>query len=236
MAPVISASGTSYGLMIDNLQVDTFYYYKTRLCTPVQCNSDQDSIHTFRTPKSITQNLNTPILVSGEIYLSGSTQSGMIFSGSTQSGMIIFENTGSVIRVILPTRGLQIITSGSWDGILKVPQLINTGSITLSGNTTESVQRVWSVGSDMASLTLSGQVATLSIQIIAPSGTILNVYRSPRTDVPYIKIGTCTITNNTCTFTTDHFSLFAIGTIPPVVVPTSPSPPIGSSNTAGPGG
>ena len=72
--------------------------------------------------------------VSGSIYLSGATSTGIVFSGSTSSGLIILTNSGTAARVDIPTRGLIInAVSGTWDGILQAPSLATGTSITTSG-------------------------------------------------------------------------------------------------------
>ena len=70
---------------------------------------------------------------------------------------------------------------------------------------------IYKVGSDTSSLSLSGQVATIRIASVLPNGTVVAVYRADSENSPYIQITSCTITNSLCIFTTDHFSVFAIG-------------------------
>ncbi len=210
----VSASGAQYKFGINSLTADTLYYYKIQDCTIVYCNTDINTIYTFRTPKSVASNNNNQIVVSGEIYAQWSTGTGIIFSWWTNSGHIILINTGSAITVDLPTHNLHIISSGLWNGILEAPEVVNTGTtITISGNSPRTVQQIWSVWNTDTSLSLSGQVATITLIITAQSGSTADVFRTPNINTPYTQIATCTITNNRCTFTTNHFSLFALGNI-----------------------
>ncbi len=88
------------------------------------------------------------------------------------------------------------------------------------------------MGSSIASLILSGSLATVSITVPATLQTAtLPLYRSDDSGLTYSSIGTCTVGNNSlCTFTTNHFSLFALG------MPSFPVSPGSNSSTSGPGG
>ena len=180
----------------------------------VYCNTNLNTIYTFHTPKLVASTNNSQVIVSGEIYMQWSTGTGIIFSGWTSSGHIMLVNTGSTITVDLPTRNLQITSSWSWNGILEAPEQVSTGTtITVSGDNPKTVQQIWSVWNTDVSLSLSGQLATISLTLIAQSGSTADIFRSPNISTPYTKIATCTIMNNLCTFNTNHFSLFAIGSI-----------------------
>ena len=156
--------------IITELMPDTTYYYRILIMGEYAqaWNSDQYKIYSFRTPKVASQTITTPITTSGALYLSGSTASGMIFSGSTASGHIILRNIESTVSVDIPTQQLVIrAQSGTWDGILSSP-VVSTGAMVV---TTASgmipVSTIYKVGSELSSLTFSGQVATFAIQTSA---------------------------------------------------------------------
>ena len=97
-----------------------------------------------------------------------------------------------------------------------------------------SVSGVYSVGSPVASLILSGALATLRITV-SPSFMTASIplYRSDDYGVSYGYIGTCVIgSDSLCSFITNHFSLFALGTPSFPVVSGGSS----SSSASGPGG
>ncbi len=79
------------------------------------------------------------------------------------------------------------------------------------------------IGNETTSLILSGGLATISIRVSGTNGSTLPVYRSPDSSTPFTQIAICIVTGETCTFTTDHFSLFAVGAplVPIVIPPTS---------------
>jgi hypothetical protein len=162
-------------------------------------NPDQYKIYSFRTPKVATRTITTPITTSGALYLSGSTASGMIFSGSTASGHIILRNIESTVTVDIPTERLIISTqSGTWDGILSSP-VVSTGAMVVNTATGMiPVSTIYKVGSDLSSLSLSGQVAIFSIQTASPEGSQMTIYRSETRGGQYIVIGTCTVTGGVC--------------------------------------
>ncbi len=79
------------------------------------------------------------------------------------------------------------------------------------------------IGSPEASLSLTGSIATISMRVTSANGVTLPVYRSPDISVPFIQISSCTVAAGLCIFTTDHFSLFAVGSpVAPLVI----SPPL----------
>lgn len=210
---------------IEDLLPDTLYYYKIEWCGVIVCDeSIRNTIFTFRTPKTVEKVITSPITVSGEVYLNGSTATGVVFSGSTASGKITMINTGSTVTMALPTQWLIITSSGTWDGILRSPEVLSlTGTISLSGWSVAQVQSVMNIwGTGGVSLSLSGQLATITIAITGFNGSTLPIYRSPDSSIPYVQIGTCVVANNLCTFTTNHFSLFAVGTPVSTTPPTSP--------------
>ncbi len=219
-AQLKTSIGTDYRFSFEKLLPDTTYYYTTFVCSVALCSNIQmDPKLSFHTPKVVTASLSWTITSTGQLYLQWSSSSGMIFSGSTSSGQIILTNTGNAITVVIPTSGLKIFASSPWDGILIAPYFDTWAlSITLSGSTLPA-SVIYRIGSDISPLSLSGQVATISINVTSSNGSQIGVYRSSGVWLPYIKIATCIVTNNRCTFTTDHFSLFALGI--PVVPPSS---------------
>jgi hypothetical protein len=224
-------------VIITNLTPDTIYYYRILIAGDYAqaWNSDQYKIYSFRTPKVATRTIATPITTSGALYLSGSTASGMIFSGSTASGHIILRNIESTVSVDIPTQGLVISAqSGSWDGILSSPVVATGAMVVSTASGMIPVSTIYKVGSDLSSLTLSGQVATFTMNVSASDGSQMTIYRSEARGGQYVVITTCTVTAGVCKFTTNSFSYFAIGN--PVSSTSSSSSGGGSSSSSGPGG
>jgi hypothetical protein len=189
------------------------------------------TIYSFRTPKAATRTITTPITTSGALYLSGSTASGMIFSGSTASGHIILSNIENTLSVDIPTERLVISAqSGTWDGILSSPAVSTGAMVVTTASGMIPVSTIYKVGSDLSSLTFSGQVATFTMNVSASERSQMTIYRSETRGGQYIMIATCTVTGGLCRFTTDSFSYFAIGN------PVSSTPSPSSSTTGGPGG
>lgn len=110
--------------------------------------------------------------------MSGATATGMVFTGSTSTGKIILTNTGNTVYVSIPTNGLIISASGTWNGVLESP-IVDTGSksINLTGGTVV-VNTIYQIGNSSTPLALSGQLATISIGITAADGSQVIVYRS----------------------------------------------------------
>lgn len=135
------------------------------------------------------------------------------------------------VTLNLPTANLTITSSGTWDGILNGASLVATGGL-ISSTGLVSVSSIYSIGSPVASLILSGSLATVSITVSSTFQTsTLPLYRSDDHGLTYISIGACIIgSDSLCTFTTNHFSLFALG------MPSFPVVSSGGSNTYGPGG
>lgn len=92
---------------------------------------------------------------------------------------------------------------------------------------------VYSLGGSGTSLMLSGGVATVTLSVpnVSYNGKTLSVYRSDNNGISYASVNTCVVSNTlTCSFTTDHFSYFALGVPAPVVVVS------GGGSSVGPGG
>ena len=107
---------------------------------------------------------------------------------------------------------MTITASGTWDGIFVAPTVVATGkSITLVGGMTISSEVVYEIGSPTTSLTLSGKTATIVIKSTKIAGTMYPVYRSDDGGNMFNYVGNCTIKGGECTFTTNHFSQFALG-------------------------
>lgn len=107
---------------------------------------------------------------------------------------------------------------------------MNAGASILVGGMPVNTSIVYSLGSPGTSLTLSGTVATitLSVPFLSLIGATLPVYRSDDGGVSYSLVSSCVISGTfACSFTTNHFSLFAIGAPIPVSNPV---------NNKGPGG
>ncbi|MBX9809404.1 S8 family serine peptidase [Candidatus Gracilibacteria bacterium] len=228
----ISGNSKEYKAILTRLTPDTPYYYRITMTSLSggATNPEFYTPYTFVTPKVTTTAVTAPITVaSGEIYLSGSTASGVTMSGSTSSGFLILKSVPAKITTTIPALNLQILsTSGSWNGMLSAPRIENTGGvISLSGNTSVSSQLMFNVGNITNNLVLVGQLASISVtDIVAQSGSIVSIYYTPNTSTKFIKIGQCIITTNICTFTTNYLGVFALGNmeIPPVTPPITPAP------------
>ncbi|MBX9809162.1 SH3 domain-containing protein, partial [Candidatus Gracilibacteria bacterium] len=163
------------------------------------------------------------------VYLSGASATGITLNSGT--GTINLVSASSLLSI--PTNNLIITASGSpWNGILRAPTVTQTGGTILVGGSLISSSFVYSLGSPGTELLLSGGMATITlfVPVGALQGVNLPVYRSDNGGSTYVLVTNCTISNTfTCTFTTNHFSLFAIGVPPVVSVP-------GGGSSSGPGG
>lgn len=148
-----TASG-GYSGTISGLSPDTTYYYHITGCGYITC-TDYPNARSFHTPKVVSQNITTPVNSSGSVYLSGALSSGFTFSGSTGSGHIILTHSDNSVRVDLPTQNLNIISSGSWDGILNAPNTESGISTIVVNSNIVPVRSVYKIGSDTSSLNLS---------------------------------------------------------------------------------
>lgn len=205
----------------DSLNPDTTYYYKIIAYGILHNSIEQAVPYSFHTPKLVTQTGTGNISSSGSVYLSGSTADGVIYSTGAQTIILTESGSGRVIATI-PLREMTISSSGSWNGIIQAPVQISSATGITVATVNIGVQSIYMIGSPDVSLSLSGSIATISMQVTGTNGTILPVYRSPNILSPFIQIGSCTVTAGLCTFITDHFSLFAVGL--PVALTVTPAP------------
>lgn len=100
---------------------------------------------------------------------------------------------------------------------------------------------IYKVGSDTSSLSLSGQVATIRIASVLPNGTrsLLSIEQTQKI-VPIHRSLLVLLLIHSVLFTTDHFSVFALGSGSSGGGSTSggstPSSPSSSVSNTGPGG
>jgi hypothetical protein len=146
----------------------------------------------FRTPRLISQTGSGNVASSGAVYLSGSTASGVTYGTGVQT-IVLTESGASRVTTTLPLRGLTITSSGTWDGIIQSPTLVASATGISLGTTSTGVQSIYMIGSETASLALSGGLATISMQVTGASGSTLPVYRSPNSATPWAQIGTCVV-------------------------------------------
>jgi subtilisin family serine protease len=210
------------------LSPDTTYYYYTIIASTTYSENSQNRYQSFRTPKIIPQTT-TGWVVSGTwtYYLSGSSASGVTY-GAGGNQKLILSDSGNTAILDLSLTGVTITASGTWDGIFVAPTVVATStSIALIGGTTISSEIVYEVGSPTNSLTLSGKVASITIKTANTDGTVYKVYRSDDKGVSFTEVTNCIVNTWNCTFTTNHFSQFALGN------PTSPVNPIVSIGWGG---
>lgn len=82
----------------------------------------------FITRNIVSNTQSGTIITDKEVYLRGKNASGSVaFSGTASGSKITLINTGSQSKVEIPTHNLKIFSSGSWDSIIKGPE-IYTGS------------------------------------------------------------------------------------------------------------
>jgi hypothetical protein len=208
---------TTETLTLTGLTANTRYYYQIQVGWTWSL-SELSPISSFVTLNT-TISPDTPLVgndhswslsSSGKVYIIGSTATWVSNIGVSSWSLELID-TWSMITARIPLSGLSISSSGTWDGTLNAPIKIRsaTGIQLQSGSLL--VDSIYSIGNSTASLSLSGQVATISLSIYWANGTTIKIYRSPDILTPFTEIASCVVANNLCTFTTNHFSLFAIG-------------------------
>lgn len=207
-----SQNGVNEIWSVSGLNSDTTYYYHIDVCTRIVC--DQTGITMmFHTPKLVSAVLTGSLTSTGNVYIGNATTTGAVFSGGTASGKITLINTGTNIRVEIPTYNLRLTSSGIWDGMINIPETYTGSRAITTSSGALTATRIELIGSPIASLALSGQLATVMIPMIAENGTTIPIFRADSIGQVFVSIATCTIQSNLCTFTTDHFSAFALGTM-----------------------
>lgn len=143
----------------------------------------------------------------GSVVFSGATTSGIVLNSP---GTLILASLTGASNVSLPTN-LTITASGSWDGYFHAPEQTSAiGNIVLAGYTRANAL-TYAIGSDVASLTLSGAVASITLTVGSQyNGKIMKVYRSEDQQQTHIYLADCLVSNSQCTFTTNKFSTFSI--------------------------
>jgi len=145
---------------------------------------------------------------------------------------IVLSDPGNNARVQLTLTGLTITASGNWDGLFQSPELLSTNTgIHLSDGNIITAESLYQIGSSTIPLALSGKLANIDIKTSQPNGTTMKVYRSDNIWVSFLEIGSCVVTGGICSFTTNHFSQFALGN---PVSPLISIIPIGLSGGGGP--
>lgn len=185
--------------------------------------------YSFFLPRALSNTLTGSLTAHRNITLSGITSTGITFSSVSASGSILLSDSGETASFRLPLEHLQIQTSGYWDGSLWAPTLIGVNqNITVSGPL-QSVLSVYTLGGSGVSLSLIGNLATVTLPIDGSlNGKSITVLRSESQTAGYSAITSCTIQNGMCQFQTNHFSYFAlssasgsvpvIDTIAPVII------------------
>ncbi|MDD2871354.1 MAG: S8 family serine peptidase [Candidatus Gracilibacteria bacterium] len=225
----LGISGTNHSIDLTGLTPNTQYFYQVRGNNNGYTGSLSD-IYTFTTP--ISYNLDNN---SGNNSNTGS----LVFIGTNlNSSGAIFNSTGSVTinngsgtnNVVLSLSGL-IIYSNGWNGIFNPPvQSAFSGSFNNSSYT-HIPALTFKIGNDDSELSLSGNTAQVNIFVgTSYNGKTLGVFRSTNNGSTYNLLKTCLVSAGICSFTTDQFSLFTLGS--PVATTGGSS---SSSSTSGGG-
>lgn len=200
--------GTSHAIDLSSLAEDTLYYYRVHASYD-QYDGPFSRVYSFRTPHTVDTSVISDMSWTGAISLSGATSTGVVFDSAT--GSIVLRSLDGISSVSFRLDGLTIVSSG-WDRIIQSPEILESPSAPVLGDGYAPVGPIYRIGSSAASLAFSGQSATVSLSVgIDRNGEFLTVHRSDDNGSTFSRIGSCTVVSGICTFTTDHFSLFAFG-------------------------